>query len=327
MSILSLFAALVCALSIILFIIFLGAFIRIRQLLSIKARVPIQELSLEPDGVEKIVEMKDGTKIRCLHKGSGHTVVLLHDLGGSVVTMNRLWRLLAAHGFRVITFDFRGHGKSGIGKEGMGIQQMTDDLQQVLEFFKAKDATLVGHSWGAFISFSYLTNRKYIHTGKVQGVISVSGFAGNMLVPAVKKPLLRRLFGWKTFQKMLKKRIYGWTFASPFFGEEVDPALLEVFLDIYSARPLKRLFPLLEEQANEDLYERLKLLTVPVGVISGKQDQIMDPAISQKLINNISNLKGQVFDDHAGHMLVWESPSTIVEMVRAMAYQREFSLD
>jgi pimeloyl-ACP methyl ester carboxylesterase len=96
--------------------------------------------------------------------GDGDPVLLLHgwpDTAG-------LWRAqvpeLTAAGFRVITPDLRGFGRSGRpeGKENYQLANSVADVAAVLDAAGASSAHLVGHDWGAAVAWltaSYLPDR------------------------------------------------------------------------------------------------------------------------------------------------------------------------
>lgn len=80
--------------------------------------------------------------------GSGPSVVLVH--GWPVDSRSwepQLYPLLAA-GYRVITYDRRGFGRSSRPTAGYDFDTLADDLQQLIEHLDLRGATVVGFSLG-----------------------------------------------------------------------------------------------------------------------------------------------------------------------------------
>lgn len=80
--------------------------------------------------------------------GPGRPVVLIHGWPLSGESWSEQVPALVEAGYRVITYDRRGFGRSDKPKTGYGYNTLTDDLQAVLETLDVRDATLVGFSMG-----------------------------------------------------------------------------------------------------------------------------------------------------------------------------------
>jgi non-heme chloroperoxidase len=80
--------------------------------------------------------------------GEGPPVVFSH----SWLTNADAWDIpmffLARHGYRVIAYDRRGHGRSTQASVGNDMDGYADDLAAVIETLDLHDVTLVGHSTG-----------------------------------------------------------------------------------------------------------------------------------------------------------------------------------
>ena len=78
----------------------------------------------------------------------GQPIVWIHGLSGGWQSWLENLPVLAAAGFRVISYDRRGFGRSDKPKSGYDYDTLTDDLQAILETLNVTDATLVGFSMG-----------------------------------------------------------------------------------------------------------------------------------------------------------------------------------
>jgi pimeloyl-ACP methyl ester carboxylesterase len=84
------------------------------------------------------------------------TVILIHGLGADATVWNEFGftSLLVEHGFRVISFDLRGHGRSvGLPTgQNSAIHSCMSDLRRIIEHLEIKSCHLVGHSLGGVLA-------------------------------------------------------------------------------------------------------------------------------------------------------------------------------
>jgi pimeloyl-ACP methyl ester carboxylesterase len=80
--------------------------------------------------------------------GEGDPLVLLHGLTATRRYVLQGSRLLLREGFRLISYDARGHGESDPG-DGYEYSDLAGDLVSVLDSRGIERAVLVGHSMGA----------------------------------------------------------------------------------------------------------------------------------------------------------------------------------
>lgn len=89
--------------------------------------------------------------------GPGRPVVLIHGWPLSGESWQYQVPALADTGFRVITYDRRGFGRSDKPKHGYGYDTLADDLSGVLTELDLSDVTLVGFSMGGGEVARYVT--------------------------------------------------------------------------------------------------------------------------------------------------------------------------
>src|SRR5262252_2042606 len=80
--------------------------------------------------------------------GSGSPVVLIHGWPLSGASWEKQTTALLAAGYRVITYDRRGFGKSSQPTNGYEYDTMAADLSKILNALDLRDVTLVGFSMG-----------------------------------------------------------------------------------------------------------------------------------------------------------------------------------
>jgi len=106
------------------------------------------------------VAAPDGVRIAYESVGEGRPIVLIHGFASS---REQNWRAtgwfdrLAASGFRVISFDCRGHGKSDKPHDPAAYgMHMIDDIVAVMEAAEAPTADVMGYSMGSFMTVRLL---------------------------------------------------------------------------------------------------------------------------------------------------------------------------
>src|ERR1700681_1513555 len=80
--------------------------------------------------------------------GSGKPVVLIHGYPLSGASWEKQVPVLLAAGYRVITYDRRGFGKSSQPTTGYNYDTFAEDLHKLVTHLKLRDFTLVGFSMG-----------------------------------------------------------------------------------------------------------------------------------------------------------------------------------
>ncbi len=80
--------------------------------------------------------------------GSGQPVVLIHGYPLDGNSWERQERALLAHGYRVITYDRRGFGRSSQPTVGYDYDTFAADLKTLLDHLDLSDVVLVGFSMG-----------------------------------------------------------------------------------------------------------------------------------------------------------------------------------
>lgn len=94
--------------------------------------------------------------------GRGRPVLLLHGFPDSMSMWNGVAEHLAAAGNRVIAYDQRGFGLSSAParRRDYALDRIVQDAVDVLGRLEVKDSvTLVGHDWGAVVSWALCLSR------------------------------------------------------------------------------------------------------------------------------------------------------------------------
>jgi len=104
--------------------------------------------------------------------GAGQPVVLIHGYLLNGHFWERQHHALLAAGYRVITYDRRGFGRSSQPTVGYDYDTLAADLNTLLEHLQLHDATLVGFSMGSGEVVRYLST---YGSGRVRKAVLISG--------------------------------------------------------------------------------------------------------------------------------------------------------
>src|SRR2546428_14152876 len=94
------------------------------------------------------VENSADIEIHYEDHGSGRPIVLIHGYPLDGNSWERQERVLLAQGYRVITYDRRGFGRSSQPTVGYDYDTFAADLKALLDHLQLDDVVLVGFSMG-----------------------------------------------------------------------------------------------------------------------------------------------------------------------------------
>ncbi len=98
---------------------------------------------------------EDGLTLKLYEMGEGPLVVLIHGWPELAYSWRYQMPALSAAGYKVVAPDMRGYGQSDAPAEiePYTIQKLTRDIVSIIDAYGAEDATIVGHDWGAIVSW------------------------------------------------------------------------------------------------------------------------------------------------------------------------------
>ena len=110
--------------------------------------------------------------------GSGRPVVLIHGWPLSGEAFSGQVPALVAAGYRVLTYDRRGFGRSDKPRSGYGYDTLTEDLDTLLVALDLNDVTLVGFSMGGGEVARYVST---YGTERLRSIVFASAVPPNMM--------------------------------------------------------------------------------------------------------------------------------------------------
>ncbi|EGR1736949.1 alpha/beta fold hydrolase [Vibrio parahaemolyticus] len=95
--------------------------------------------------------------IQAYEKGQGEPIIFVHGFPDSANAWRHQVDPFVSAGYRVITLDMRGYGKTSkpMEKEHYHITMLASDVKAVLDHLNIEKAHVVGHDWGSVVSWAF----------------------------------------------------------------------------------------------------------------------------------------------------------------------------
>ena len=224
------------------------------------------------------IKTKDGTEIFYKDWGSGQPVVFSHGWPLSADAWDSQMLFLAAHGFRAIAHDRRGHGRSGQPWAGNDMDTYADDLAALTEALDLEHAIHIGHSTGGGEVARYIARHG---TARVAKAVLIGAVPPLMLQTAANPGGLPLAVFDDIRAKVLADRSqFFQDLAIPFYGANrpgaaVSQGLKDSFWLLGMQAGFKAAFDCIKAFSETDFTADLRRLEVPTLVIHGDDDQIV----------------------------------------------------
>lgn len=114
----------------------------------------------------------DGIGLHYTVKGSGIPIVFIHPPLLTSVNFEYQLNELSRY-YQVITFDIRGHGRSGYSNSPITYSLIAEDIVKLLDFLEVEKALICGYSTGGTIVMEYLLT----YANRALGGVSISGMS------------------------------------------------------------------------------------------------------------------------------------------------------
>ena len=208
--------------------------------------------------------------------GAGRPVILLHGWPLSCDSWDDQAMAIADAGFRVISYDRRGFGRSSQPWSGYDYDTLADDLAAVIAHTGAQDAVLVGFSMGGGEVARYMSR----HGGKsVSKAVLVSSVVPYMLKTSDNPEGTDQAVFAKMAQGMKEDRAKFFAgFFKDFFGvgmvsHPVSEEVLEWARSVAMQASLKATLACAKAFTSTDFRGDLAAFKVPTLIIHGAEDK------------------------------------------------------
>ncbi len=198
--------------------------------------------------------------------------------------------------FRVIAYDLRGHGKSGVGDGQYMLEFFVDDLVALLDYLKIKRAVLCGLSMGGYIALRAVER----NPERVVGMI----LADTQARADSNEAKLKRAAAIKSV-KVNGVGAYADSFVKSVFTPETlvskNDVVEKIRRIIQSNSVLGICGALLALAGRTDTTEALPGIKIPTLILVGEKDMLTPPSASKEMHDRISNSEIHLIPN-AAHM-------------------------
>ncbi len=260
--------------------------------------------------------LRDGTQLYYKDWGTGQPVVFSHGWPLSSDAWEDQMLFLAAHGYRCIAHDRRGHGRSSQPWDGNDMDTYADDLAELVSHLDLREAIHVGHSTGGGEVARYIGRHG---TQRVAKAVLISSVPPLMLKTADNPGGLPIEVFDQIRAAIQSDRSQFWRdLSSPFFGAnregaKVSQGLRDSFWLQGMLAGIKACYDCVKAFSETDFTEDLKKMNVPTLFIHGDDDQIVPIADASMLaVKLVPNGRLEVYKG-APHGL----PSTLKDRVNS----------
>jgi pimeloyl-ACP methyl ester carboxylesterase len=274
--------------------------------------------------VGRFIEV-DGVKLHYLERGSGPPILLVHGNG----VMLQDWLISGlfdelAKTNRVIAVDRPGFGHSSRPRGTRWTPERQADLfAALLKKLDAGNALAVGHSYGALVVAALALN----HPERLRGIALLGGYfyptarADVLLVAGSAIPgygdiinrSLMPLMG-EALQKRINRKIFG--------PAEPPKRWLREFSWAMALRPSRMRAGAADAvhmiPAARRLHARYAEITLPVAILAGTGDRLVDPAGQSERLHRDLPRSNLTLLDGIGHMIHQNAPNEVAAALRLL---------
>ncbi|MCA2978298.1 MAG: alpha/beta hydrolase [Myxococcaceae bacterium] len=235
-------------------------------------------------------------------EGSGLPAVLCDGLGCDGFIWRYLFGPLAARR-RVLHWNYRGHGKSGLSTDParIGVEYICDDLARLMDHRGLERAVLFGHSMGVQVALEF--HRR--HAARVAGLVLICGSYGTPLDTWHDHSLMRVVFPrlkalverFPAQAQWLTSRVLRTELAVELgIRAELNPLLI----DHHDFHPymehLAKMHPLsfvrtLDSLKDHSALDHLPFVNVPALVVGGEIDKFTPVWLSERMAEHLPDAR------------------------------------
>jgi len=247
-----------------------------------------------------------GSSTRVLEHGAGDPLILLHGTGGHLEAFSRNLRALGER-YRVVLYDFPGHGWSALTTRDLEIEDYLEHLHQLMAVLGIERAHLSGESLGGWVAIKFAAK----HPDRVDRLI-LNTPGGTMATPEVMERIrsLSQAAADDPSEDRIRARLE-WLMADP--GSVTDE-LVEVRQGVYRrpgfARSMRHILCLQDpaiRSRNRITDGELESIRCPSLVIWTSDDPSGPAKAGMDIAERIPG--GEfLYIDGAGHWPQWEQP-------------------
>jgi pimeloyl-ACP methyl ester carboxylesterase len=291
-----------------------------------------------PPSRTMVVHSADGTRLHTEVFGpvEGYPIVLAHGITCSIHAWHEQINDLSRD-FRVIAYDHRGHGRSGVpAASAYSLDHLAADLDAVLVAALRPDerAVIAGHSMGGIAINAWSDRFRDRVQQRADAVALINTTHGNLLdkIQLLRAPRVLRSARIAAARNMIRSLggapLLGGNqpgsrrfLQSMAVGADADPAVSRLLHNLFVATPPAgrgSWARVLVDELGPRVYLDLSGLTVPALVIGSSKDRLLPVCRARKLADAVPNLI-EFVEMPGGHCAMLEFPADVNGYLRSLA--------
>jgi len=250
-------------------------------------------------------------------KIDAYPILMIHGLGENLLTWQKIVNRLPQENYRFLLVDLPGHGQSTAERMGKySHRHLAQQLIEFLDILSVKKVIVIGHSLGGTLAI----RMALLHPERVQAlflispaVFSIRGVPLSGFIFA--NPLLRTgiiSFANRTLRSDIKliKTLQDAVFDKNIIDQDLIERIAKPILQ--NPKSGLALYYYLRDSSRNHVFPDLKALTLPIFIMSGREDPWVKISEIKRLITFLNN--ATFLEIHqCGHMPQEEKPEEVVK--------------
>ncbi|MCR9213519.1 MAG: alpha/beta hydrolase [Proteobacteria bacterium] len=272
--------------------------------------------------MRKSFNTSDDVTLKYIDEGEGDPVLLLHGWSQCAEEFKFQTGALK-ESFRILALDFRGHGHSEKPDHGYRVPRLARDLYEFLAHLGLEKVTLLGHSLGCSVIWSYLD--QYGEDG-LEKLILVDEPTCLVINPDWSTEMIAAMgAGFKPEDAYaVANQISGpegedftRSMLSGMFTDGCDPTLKDWVIDCNLLFPRQHAATLLLDNVFSDWQDVISRIELPTLVIGGEAS-VTPASATRHIAEMIKGAKLEIFSASEGgsHFMFLENPDRFNEILK-----------
>lgn len=263
---------------------------------------------------QKIIVNNKKINVGIINPHCKQTIILIHGLGSSYMTLEKLAKEINIRGYRVIVFDLPGHHLSDKLDTKHNIKNYSLFLNDLIQELKIDKCSILGHCLGAQIAISYenlfpnKVNKLVLITPIPSRVYASGVFASlyYLIALALPKPLKR---SWLVNMRQIIKK----------FAYMKDDDEMKALVDKMTKKEIKHLnADVITQGFKSIMYDKSKKIIAQTQaqtyIIISEKDFVFPAKEIVRLYKKIPRVKFDILPKE-GHLLVLDSPKKVATKI------------
>jgi pimeloyl-ACP methyl ester carboxylesterase len=264
------------------------------------------------------VEARDGTRLFVRDWGRGEPLVFVASQSVPSEIWSHTIPFFVDAGYRCVSFDRRGHGRSDEPGEGYDIDTLAGDLGSVIERLSLPNASIIGHSLGGAETLRYVARSG---AERVKKTVLLAPTAPFMTKTADNPDGIDPALIEAT-RASWRKDFPGWARANarPFFVESTSDAMVDWGVDLITRMPLFVQLAVARVTTGTDLRPDLPRIATPTLLLHGERDVSVPVAFGRLAAQSIPRCRFKSYATAAHGLFVTHADEVNADI---LAFLRE----